>query len=412
MFDIERRVHFTRLDDTDLAQLHAFAPVVREHIDVIISDFYDHILKVPALQALFSNPERVAFAKQRQKTHWLESIFSGRIDQTYVQSAVAIGRTHARIGLDPRWYIGGYAFILTRLVNIAVSCGRFTPEELPAVINAVNKIIFLDMDLAISVYIKEAQEQARTTLRRHADVFEQNVKEIVDAVSSSAAGLQGTAETMAAAAEETSVQARVVAEAAMRSRDSTEGMQGQVASANALVADAVTVSARTRESVEALEQAALTISDFASTIRKIASQTNLLALNATIEAARAGEAGKGFAVVANEVKSLASEVANATNEIAQRIDAIKAVTRDTGTQIDAVSATIGRISDVFQVIATSMEQQSGAVHEVSTNISGVREAAHETGRASTETLGAASTLAQQAAQLTERVDDFLRDIQN
>ena len=54
-------------------------------------------------------------------------------------------------------------------------------------------------------------------------------------------------------------------------------------------------------------------------IEQIAETTNILALNATIEAMRAGEAGRAFAVVANEVKSLAAETRQATDEISSVI---------------------------------------------------------------------------------------------
>ena len=79
----------------------------------------------------------------------------------------------------------------------------------------------------------------------------------------------------------------------------------------------MTKSSGATKTVENLSQAAARIGEVIDLINHIAAQTNLLALNATIEAARAGEAGKGFAVAATEVKSLASQTATATEEIAQ-----------------------------------------------------------------------------------------------
>ena len=72
---------------------------------------------------------------------------------------------------------------------------------------------------------------------------------------------------------------------------------------------------RADEMVQGLDATAQKIGEVVELITDIAEQTNLLALNATIGAARAGNAGKGFPVVATEVKNLADQTANATEEI-------------------------------------------------------------------------------------------------
>ena len=83
--------------------------------------------------------------------------------------------------------------------------------------------------------------------------------------------------------------------------------------------DAIFESEEAYPQIRRLAAASNTIGETVNLISEIAGQTNLLALNATIEAARVGNAGKGFPVVAFEVKSLASQTANVTDEIATQV---------------------------------------------------------------------------------------------
>src|SRR5260221_5971650 len=120
--------------------------------------------------------------------------------------------------------------------------------------------------------------------------------------------------------------------------------------------------------MRALTDAAHRIGEVVQLIQDIASQTNLLALNATIEAARAGEAGKGFAVVASEVKSLATQTAKATEDIAAQINAIQGATGSVVTAIHGIATTITEMSAIATAIASAIEEQGAATREIAGNV--------------------------------------------
>jgi methyl-accepting chemotaxis protein len=132
------------------------------------------------------------------------------------------------------------------------------------------------------------------------------------------------------------------------------------------VSEAEGVSGQTRE----LDAATARIGEVVGLIRAIAEQTNLLALNATIEAARAGEAGKGFAVVAQEVKQLASQTANAIDEIGGQVQAVQEATRSVAEGVRSMSGTISNISDISGNIAAAVSQQDSATGEIARSING------------------------------------------
>src|SRR5207237_5066654 len=125
---------------------------------------------------------------------------------------------------------------------------------------------------------------------------------------------------------------------------------------------------RTNQAVQGLAAAADKIGEVINLINNIASQTNLLALNATIEAARAGEAGRGFAVVASEVKTLASQTAKATEEIAAQIGAIQGSTADAVDAIRSIGEVMGDITRFTTTIAAAVEQQSASTQTIAKSV--------------------------------------------
>ncbi len=138
--------------------------------------------------------------------------------------------------------------------------------------------------------------------------------------------------------------------------------------ARCITGDAVTEAQSTSEKIDELGTVAQEIGKVTQSITDISDQTNLLALNATIEAARAGEAGKGFAVVANEIKGLAKQTAESTEEIEQEIEEIQRSTEGTVIQIEQISKVINDSNDIVSTIAAAVEEQSVTTKEIAQNV--------------------------------------------
>jgi len=240
-----------------------------------------------------------------------------------------------------------------------------------------------------------------------ANSFEQNVKGVVDMVSSAATEMEATAESLSSTAEETSTQSSVVATAAEELSASINEIGRQVQLSSDRAGQAVDVAQTSATTMKELADAADRIGNVVKIIKDIADQTNMLALNATIEAARAGEAGKGFAVVASEVKTLATQTAKATDEISAQVAQVQAASHGSVGSIDKITEAISELSDIVMTISSAVEEQSAATGEVSASAGNVGEAASLTGSASAQMLGAARELSSNSETLSSEVDQFL-----
>ena len=125
-----------------------------------------------------------------------------------------------------------------------------------------------------------------------------------------------------------------------------------------------------------LGNSAKNIGRVTETITEISEQTHLLALNATIEAARAGAAGLGFVVVANEIKALARQTAEATQDIEKDILEIQQVTLSTSREIGQISEIIHEIDKIISSIAALVEEQHDTTRAFAQNLSGVSDKFH------------------------------------
>ena len=429
------RAAFMRLDAAARSRLREAWAIVEPGLDTILDRFYAHLAAEPGMAALLARhaTQGVEGLKRAQREHW-RRLFSGRFDAEYEAGVRRVGRAHARIGLDPRWYLGGYALALGEIGRTVAARMRWNAPRAAALMDAVTAAVLLDMDLAIEVYFEEgpAVQARRRELAAVATRLEGAVGGVAQAVVATAGELRAGTETLAllarrsaeragavaAASSQTSANVATVAAAAEELSASVAEITRQVADSARIARSAVARAAETDATVQGLAEGARKIGEVVRLINDIAAQTNLLALNATIEAARAGEAGKGFAVVASEVKTLASQTAKATEEIGNQIAAIQGETDRAVGAIRSIGAVIEEIDRIAAAIAAAVEQQGTATAEIARN---VQQAAAGTGEvdaaiaevnaATAETADAVAALGASAAGLADNGETLRREVE-
>lgn len=259
--------------------------------------------------------------------------------------------------------------------------------------------------------------------------FENEISGVIQSLSGAVAELQMASETMSDAVDQTGLEVVSAASATDQTgsnmiavTEATEGLTGaigeirtQVEQANTITTTALTTANEARDRVNSLEGASSRIAEVVHLINDIAEQTNLLALNATIEAARAGEAGKGFAVVASEVKNLANQTANATQEIEEQVQAMQQATNETVTAVNSIGKTIDQVSEISGMIAAAVVEQEASTGEIGRSVQNASEGTSNLGQSigqvqqmADRTKGAASVVGKSSDSLTEQTS-FLEE---
>ena len=207
-----------------------------------------------------------------------------------------------------------------------------------------------------------------TTISEHMSTGANAMSDRSNTVSAAAEEMSANMVSVAGASEEAATNMNMVAAAAEEMSTSIADIARHSNKAKTTTDEAVSQVSRTSAKVNTLGQAASAIGKVTEVITEISEQTNLLALNATIEAARAGDAGKGFAVVANEIKELARQTADATQDIREKITSIQQSTGETVDDIGRISGVIEEVSNTVIAIATAVEEQSATTREIAQNV--------------------------------------------
>ena len=420
---VESRIKFMKLDDAARSRIKAIKPLIMKEMPAALDGFYEQVRATPETRAFFKNDGHIDTAHKKQLAHW-DVISNGTYDDQYASNVSKVGEVHARIGLEPRWYIGGYALVLETMVTKllearwpkhAFNTRGVTAQSTAGELGALVKATLLDMDLAISVYLDaldavetkrqlEEAEQQNVLLTALADGLKrlasgdltsrlevdvdgrfQGVKDdfntTISTLAQTIASISGSAsavltgseeiaaasndmskrsEQQAASLEETAAALEEITVTVNRTAVGSRQAAEAVASAKADAQASGQVVQRAIAAMGEIEKSSAEITQIIGVIDEIAFQTNLLALNAGVEAARAGDAGRGFAVVAQEVRALAQRSAEAAKEI-------KGLISTSGKQVSHGVSLVGETGDSLGRIVVQVAAIDGLVSEISSS---------------------------------------------
>ncbi|HEX7758473.1 MAG TPA: methyl-accepting chemotaxis protein [Caulobacteraceae bacterium] len=387
---LDERLSFMKLGPEAQRSIQGVKAVIMRELPAALDNFYDQVRAVPETRKFFSSESHISGAKDRQIAHW-DTISSGRFDAGYVRAVTTVGEVHARIGLEPRWYIGGYALVLEAILAKVVEArwprGGFGSKGVGAKqaageLGAIAKATLLDMDFAISVYL-ETLETARQAADAERRAAEEEQNRVVDTLADR---LRQLAEGDLTARIDASFTGRYQQlkddynQAVDSLRDAMAAISaatGGVRNGSDEIAGASDdLSRRTERQAASLEQTAAALDEITATVKRSADgakMANEAASGAKADAVRSGQ-------VMDDAVAAMSEIQQSSGQITQIIGVIDEIAFQTNLlalNAGVEAARAGEAGRGFAVVAQEVralaQRSAEAAREIKALIAGSSE---------------------------------------
>ncbi|MBB2158758.1 protoglobin domain-containing protein [Gluconacetobacter sacchari] len=477
--DLGRRRDFMRLTDENCQAVRSVREIIDRALPGALDRFYDRIRATGDTLGFFSSETVIARARHAQQDHW-KHVSGAELDADYAARVARIGVVHARIGLEPRWYIGGYAIVLDRLIHAVMvellprrrrwlKKDPMSPERMAQIVGSLCKIVLLEMDLTISVYLDEAErrrqadraeairaerhlvsERFGTTIGRIADrdlsatmgdelpsaygPLRENLNTAIvslrdilgtvgdatqqidmgaDEISTAIRDLAGRTETQAASVEKTASAveqiAGIVSSAAARAAEA----ENFVKECQVIAERFGAMVARATASMAEIARSSEAIGRIIDVMEGIATRTSLLALNTAVEAARAGEAGNSFKILAQEIRDLATRAGAASKDVRELVGTSGrqvaggvAVMNEANAATSALIASVREIGRHLEAIAVASQEQAATLHEINGAVTQIDRGTRQNAAMAEQASAASARMAGEAAHLNGLLATF------
>ncbi len=158
---ITLRKKFLEFSDVDieiLGEIHQYLERNLAVIDSFTDTFYRHMFSFPELKKMLPDEATINRLKAIQSRYFME-LTAGVYGDDYISSRLKVGYAHQKVGLEPKWYTGAYRKYLSSLLPILHQLFRDDSEKMIAAYDAILKVVFFDMDLALDTYFHASMQK-------------------------------------------------------------------------------------------------------------------------------------------------------------------------------------------------------------------------------------------------------------